>query len=268
MVTNFATGVIEGIDDAVNVGQNAEIVNFGRIENIASAGDDPQDAIDLDSGTITNHSGGQILSTFDAAIDFDAGNGSQSVIVNDGEIRGTIAVEVELGLGSDPANVDNQKIVNNGILTGTSGIAAVLGAGDDIVELLAGSEVNGTLLFGADDDSLMLHGTGPLAGAYGDFDGGDDTDTVQFFDLALSDLIGASGTADDLMLTFAFDNNGTPDSFAYHFLDFELFAFGAGSSPAVYSAGAVLAAAAVPVPAAGLLLLAGLGGLAVARRRA
>ncbi|MGR3323658.1 MAG: VPLPA-CTERM sorting domain-containing protein [Pseudooceanicola sp.] len=265
-IRNHATGLIEAVDDALNPGQDVTVHNWGIIRNVAGQGDEAQDAIDLDSGAIHNHAGAEISSTRDAAIDFDAGNGTQSLIDNAGRIAGEYAVMVELGGGSDPANVDSQKIVNRtgAELTGRSGTAAILGLGNDEVELHAGSTLNGALDLGGDDDKLTFFGNTSIDGAYGIFDGGDGQDGAVFDGAFLADLAGVTGTADNLFLTFLGDSR---TEYTYNFVNFELFDFGANGTYRQYASDQIAALAQVPLPAGALLLGAALGGLGMARRR-
>ncbi|WP_375688185.1 VPLPA-CTERM sorting domain-containing protein [Pseudooceanicola sp. LIPI14-2-Ac024] len=286
IIKNFATGIIEGVDDALNPGQNVTIHNWGIIRNIATAADEPQDAIDLDSGDIINHEGAEITSTFDAAIDFDGIERAPgdavvvSKIKNMGKIAGKIGIlvqeydEVEDG-ELLPRNVDVQHVINTGELSGETW-AAVLGEGDDIVELHAGSTLNGGIDLGGDDDTLAIFGPGAISGDYGIFEGGAGEDLAEFHMIDFFDLIGVSGTAELLTLefaealpvsTFSALSAGTPGSFSYTFANFELFDFGADDSPTRYTADDLAAMAAVPVPAAGLLLAGGLAGLGALRRR-
>ncbi len=91
-LTNGVAGVIRANDDAVK-GEDVRIVNFGLIENVGTDATDPQDAIDLDYGSVVNEASGVIRSTLDAAIDFDETEvETASTIVNRGLIEGISAV--------------------------------------------------------------------------------------------------------------------------------------------------------------------------------
>jgi len=262
-LTNY--GTIESyMDDAFNAGQRVEVYNWGTIANRGFAGAEPQDGIDLDSGQIYNYGTGTISSAEDAAIDFDAGNGSQSGIYNEGVIEGAYAVMVETGASGDPANVDRQRIINKGVLRGTSGIAALLGAGMDEVNLYEGSTLEGSIDFGADDDLLAFIGAPAIEGRVGIFDGGDDTDVISMADITMANVLSVTGAADDFVLSLLADLGDPLSEYAYNFVNFELIEIG---DETYTTADFVAGVGAIPLPA-GLPLLAGaLGGLALLRRR-
>ena len=252
-VTNY--GTILGKDDAVKVGTNTVIKNYGVIENIGTNLADPQDAIDLDSGTVENFSGGIIRSTNDAAIDFDEGAGTGE-ITNEGLISGTTAVLVDGG------NTGAQVINNFGSLVGTAGLFADLGEGDDALNHYLGGSLKGGADFGAGMDRMSIFGeqTGDLAGG-AVLDGGADFDVFTFVDYMFSDIVNVSflGGVFDLSL-----DNGA-GLFSLSVTNWEEFAFG----KTLYSAAEVeaLAAPAVPLPAGMVLMLTGLAGLGAARAR-
>ncbi len=256
------TGTIKGFDDAVQVGTGAMITNEGLIENTATAADvlaDPdaaQDAIDLDSGTITNTASGQIISTVDAAIDFDPTT-EASKIENRGVIRGTLAVETAKAEGSDPADAGQQTIDNWGVLEGTSGLALDLGLGDDALNMKLGGTLIGGAQFGGGLDSLsfasdfvfdMDFAGGSL------LDGGAGFDTIFFDNLLLSDLTVKSFAGDTVeLLVF--------DTHLLNFKSWESFTFSDDTRVTFNQLDPV------PLPAGVVLLGSGIAVFAVARRR-
>ncbi|MGI9356270.1 MAG: hypothetical protein ACR2PF_14050 [Rhizobiaceae bacterium] len=169
------SGTITGIDDAIKAGSNTAITNSGVIENVGTPATDPQDAIDIDSGEINNLQSGVIRSTRDAAIDFDKGNGS-GTIINQGTIVGTIGVE------TDAENTGKQTIVNNGLIHGTAGVSLNLRGGKDTVTLNEGGRFVGNVNLGKGRDVFTVG-----SGSFGNFankfitNGGDGAnDTLSF----------------------------------------------------------------------------------------
>lgn len=253
-VTNY--GTIKGFDDALQVGENAVIENYGTIENTQAPGNpDPQDAIDIDSGRITNGSTGVIKSVTDAAIDFDEAEGD-GLIVNRGRIEGTRAVE------TDSANARSQIVDNHGQIIGTSGLALNLGAGADALNMYRGGTVDGGADFGVGIDSLwfasdFFEDAVGLFGGGAIFDGAGSFDTVEFAGVMESDITGVSFSGDVLSLgLFGTAELRLTAWERYVFEDVTLrFDGAAGFAP-------------VPLPAPLLMLLGALGGLALVRRRA
>jgi hypothetical protein len=252
-------GTIEGFDDAIQVGENALIENYGTIENTQTQADidaDPgleaQDAIDIDSGTIINE--GTIRSTTNAAIDYDPG-AATSTVRNSGLITGTIAVN------TDDADTAGQEIFNAGTLAGTEGLALYLGQGEDKLVNLRGSEIVGGADFGTAADSMVFEADffdlaiGSFAGG-ALFDGGEGEDTVSFLGLASTAISGVSLANGELMLSLL----GTGGEATLRLLSWENFQF---ADRTLDVDGLV---AAVPLPAGMLLFGTALAGLCVASR--
>jgi len=256
-------GEIKAFDDAIQVGENATIVNDGLIENTQTAQDlidDPsleaQDAIDIDSGFISNASTGRIISTVDAAIDFDPTTDA-SFIDNAGVIKGTIAVNTAKAEGSDPADEGQQTINNSGLLEGTSGLALDLGLGDDTLNMMMGGTMMGRADFGAGLDSLIFDTNYAFdmdfaGGAL--LDGGDDFDTVFFDNLLFADLT-VKGVAGDTVKFLVFD------TYELNLTSWESFSFSDDRRVMCDQL------TPVPVPAGVVLLGSGIAVMAVARRR-
>lgn len=258
-VVNF--GVIEGFDDALQVNDGALIDNYGRIENIGTNVDDPQDAVDIDSGVINNYAGAVIRSTLDAAIDVDGGERGDVTINNAGLISGTI------GVLQDPENLSAQIITNEGTLTGTSGVAFDLGFGQDRYVHKAGAELNGSGIFGSDDDVMAIHAldiAGPFGGRGALMDGGEDFDLFDLSAFSVTMLTFASygGT----VLTMGLNGGGGEVLFTLTNWESILFSDFSGSQSDV--AARFTDPAPVPLPAGGLLLAFALAGLTGLRRRA
>lgn len=245
------SGTIRASDDGVQVGENAWIENGGLIESVTRGGDeaDPQDGIDIDSGTIVNT--GTIRSDDDAAIDYDASS-TTSYIINSGTISGTTGVLVEKGLTGEAPNIAAQIVTNGGTIEGRAGLALDLGAGDDMLINTAAGILIGGADFGAGDDTADL---AHAARGFGLFDGGAGDDEL-IFRVAFADLSVLSLKGGILSLALSGDMVLTATNW-------ETFTFGDGS----YSYDQIAALAPVPVPAAGLMTLGGMGALAFLRRR-
>lgn len=267
-IYNFAGALIQGHDDAVQVGQDAFIWNEGKILSTGIPGD-PQDAIDIDSGEIVNGASGQIISTLDAAIDFDESTRTSSIL-NEGLIQGKSGIVVE----TDPAEGANTaaQIITNlgGTIHALDGPALLLGAGDDEFYDLGGVVIGGGL-FGAGDDLLSIEGidyAGPFGGAGSVFDGGADTDTARFTEYAFGDIFGVSLLPEGFRLSM--DNgNGLLEIALTNWESFQFFDPIGQSGYVAYDSAAIraLAVAPVPLPAGMVLLLSGVGALALRRRR-
>ncbi|WP_159087098.1 hypothetical protein [Loktanella sp. Alg231-35] len=191
----FNSGRLAAADDAIKIGARGTIVNFGVIENTGTDVDDPQDAIDIDSGVIINQESGVIRSILDAAIDFDSSN-EYALVTNRGVIAGKV------GVLTDPENSGSQEILNMGTIEGTSGVSIQLGSGEDSVSLMSGGRFLGTVALGSGRDEFLL-GEGSFGDTSIDFmvDGGSGLGDDHL------DLTGF-GTITDIMVT-----RSTPDTF-------------------------------------------------------
>lgn len=295
-VINRAGASILAHDDAVKVGRRGAIFNEGILQNIGTDVSDPQDVIDIDTGNIINQ-GGLIASELGDAIDFDEvplDGGSDvaevSIIQNrgDGVIRGQIGVE------TDSANTASQFITlhDTSILEGTSGVAANLGDGEDLVQLNDNARItgdvnlgamndifeitfaevvlDGDVFFGEGSNTLRLIGDGVNVFGGDWFQsnssvvwGGDGVDTLSFLNtepFTSADFTGQFDlsfvSGDRYALDAGFGGNILFDRFDNILL-----------SDGTFSFSELATVAPVPLPAGGLLLLGGLGGLTALRRR-
>ncbi len=259
---NFADiyneGIIEAGEDAVQVGEDANIINYGEINSFGVDGD----GIDVDSGYIENGGVISTVSATGAGIDVDAAAGDL-VVYNLGDIVGNYGILVEDGSGGD-ANTVSQTIINEGIIEGFGGTALSLAAGADVLEMYQGSALIGAADFGTGED-LLYFGLDFFDDAIGAFaggaliDGGDDFDTVLFEDVASTDITGASLIGDVLSLTL-FDG---PLEAVLTLTSWENFSFTDGD----FGLGDIVTPAAVPLPAGILLLGGALGAMGATRRR-
>lgn len=276
-IFNWADGVIEASDDGIQVGENAYIYNSGLIRSVARGGDeaDPQDAIDIDSGSINNARTGRIISDDDAAIDFDA-SVIASTVTNYGLIEGEKGIIVEKGETGEEPNLAAQIISNRatGSIIGRSGVALDLGAGEDGLVAFAGSLIEGVSLFGDDDDRLQFYGN-RFDQAYGIgslFDGGAGEDSIWFgieaasgaftTGYAFSDILGLTRADGIYGLTLA----NTYGELSLYFTNWDIFRFTDGLY-ALSDLDALVEPSAVPLPAGVLLLGGGLAALGGLRRR-
>lgn len=257
----YNEGTITGVDDVINLTTGATIENYGIIANTATAGDEPQDAIDLDAGAITNF--GTISSTYDAAIDFDANVADDATpteaagaAYDDSTIYNAGAIVGKQGIITDHRANSAQHITNFGLISGTDGVALDLYGGDDSAYLGTGSVIDGASFFGAGDDYVVFDLGAPVTTDL--FDGGDDVDTVVFYDYVFADITDYSWAGAVLELNFV-------TGFTTYLTNWESYVFATDAGFDVYDVSAFLPA--VPLPAPVLMLGSALGAMGLVRRR-
>lgn len=284
-------GVVVAGEDAVQFGDgaltnNGEIIGGADEATLeAATGEDfgpaaaDGDGVDIDSGSIINNGVIRSDSPDDAAgidvdevtVDDDPITETLTIVNNPGaEIRGTLGVLVEpAGPTAGTLNETTQIIRNAGLIQGRGGVIMSLAAGDDEVWLLDGSTLLGdTETMGAGPGLVDLGPRDDLLGVsafLGDttgdalFDGGDGFDSF-WLDLPLASTdIMISAAAAGLRLEFGAGGDET----ALTLRNFE----GLRAADGRFLVAADGGLAPVPLPAALPMLAAGLGALAVLRRR-
>lgn len=257
-----------GIEDEDGVQfAGGEVQNYGSI-----TGSD--DGIDVDEGLIVNHAGGVIRSTApdanqNSGVDVDPEYDDEInplrasgalTIMNAGLIEGPTAI------GTDSAATNEVTIINEGTLDGRGGVAIRMAPGQGASSVMATgqSEIHGDVLFGNSDDAFLVGeiASGLLVDGVIDGRGGVDIALFDSFELADFTQFDVSGNA----VSLAFFSAG--DQISANFLDFENWSV-SGTIYDIASLEAAIGAgpAVVPLPAGLPLLLAGLGGLAMIRRK-
>lgn len=248
LIENRGFGVIDSEeDDAIQIGEG-EIFN-ARNAVITSEGGD---GIDIDAGVVINRGLIETTATGEAGIDVDGGPGDLE-IVNSGTIAGAF------GILTDDANTGEQVVFNSGTISAFDGAALYLGDGDDSLLMQRGSEIIGDADFGSGDDVLAFLSADVSFSSGALFDGGDDFDSV-LFDFRPNRF--TTAIYDHGVFTFGI-NDGAFD-WTVSLTNWESFTFRNGLTVSADELASRLAP--VPLPAGGLLLLSGLGLLALRRR--
>ena len=274
------SGTLSGDDEAVEGRDGFDLINRAGALIVSTSGDGVQfgdgtrvnhgtidggdDGVDVDSGLVRNF--GTII-----ARGADGGGVDIDPEAESGDVPGALRIENHdgasitgfVGILADPASQQPLQILNEGTLAGTSG-DAILMAGSQAassVELRGNSMVDGDITFGNGDDTLVL-GDFLIAGdltSGGEIDGAGGTDVARFLGYDFSGLFDVAVSGG--LLSFGFQSL-SGEIMTASLRDFEFLQFADGRY-AVRANGV----AAVPVPAAGLLLGGALFGLAALRRR-
>jgi len=262
-LNNLSGAIIAADEDAVQFG-GGTLINAAGASITGGRNGNDGDGVDMDFGLVENAGVIQSLGAGSAGIDIDEVDIDDNPITdlltirNSGTISGEIGILVEPDLNGGPNN-SAQHVHNSGTISGLDGMAITLAAGDDRVWLESGSLTEGDIDLGAGADALFLSaGIATNRGSL--FDGGDGlTDLLGFEGGILSSEVSFTATGAN-----AFDLNF--DSSQFKIANFEFFDFRDGRF-LLDATGALAAVAPVPLPAGLPLLLAGLGGLALMRRR-
>lgn len=245
-----------------------EAQNFGSI-----TGSD--DGIDVDEGLIVNHLGGVIRST---APDANDNSGIDIDPVYDDEINplrpsGALTImnagliEGPAAIGADPAATGTLTILNEGTLNGRGGTAIRMAPGQGASSVMATgqSEIYGDVLFGNSNDAFIVGEITSGLLVDGLINGGGGVDIALFDSFELADFTQFDVSGNAVSLSFF----SASDLLSASFLDFENWSV----SGTIYDTASLEVAigagpAVVPLPAGLPLLLAGLGCLAMIRRKA
>lgn len=263
-IENTVSGVVSAQEDGVQFGAGTLINNGSIIGGLSADGD----GVDIDSGLIQNGASGQILSfgVGAAGIDVDPLDEDDNpvtdllTIENQGLISGEIGILVDPGEAGAPNNSVQNIIHTGGEILGTSGVAISLAGGDDLVQVGGGAQIFGDVNFDEGEDTLgILSALGIIDSAI--FDGGDGVDTVSFDEISvgLEDVMVAAIGGD--IFRVSFDGNGEVGEF--FITNFELFDI----ADQIVTLADLLDAAVVPLPAGLPLLLTGLAGVGLMRRK-
>ena len=254
--------ISSGGGSAVRLGANSEFAIGSGGSVIGRTSDDPLPGtgVELGSGRFFSESGvaGRGAGGVGLRITGTSGtttidNGFDGVLVGD---AWGLLVE-----GGD-ANTSVQEMVNFGLLGDAS-----FGGGDDSLRVSDSMASTGLVDLGAGNDLLTLSRTLDGLNGFGLFDGGAGLDEVVFEGFALSDLLSVTEAAG--VIEFGFDEGFGGPSLFFDLTNFESYAFDDADFTDMQfrAAYGLITPAAIPVPAAGWLLAAGLGGLAWRGRR-
>ena len=246
---------------AVRLGANSNfsIGEGGFVEGRTSDDPNPGTGVELVSGNFFSES--VVLGSGAGGVGLRiTGQSGLTTIDNgfDGVLAGTdYGILVE---GGD-ANTSVQQVVNFGDLGNVD-----LGGGDDTFAVRDANAFTGDSDLGAGDDRLTISNVSSL-NDFGLFDGGAGFDTAEFESFDLMDLFAVRETSG--VLTFEFLESGmTLPSLFFDLVNFESYDIGGAEfGDAQLRRAYGLPPAAVPAPATGAMLIAGLGVLALRRRR-
>ena len=250
LIENRGVGRITSIeDDAIQFGTG--VVINDRNAEISSTGGD---GIDIDAGAILNRGLIETTASGEAGVDIDEGDGDVDII-NSGTIAGAF------GILTDTGNTGTQTVVNSGTISAFEAQALFLGDGEDSLVLERGSTILGDADFGDGDDTLTVLSRQLTFAPNTLFDGGDGFDTVEL----LGFRPGALTTAVYEAGVFTFGLTGGAADWTFQLTNWESFTFRNGQTVSAEVLADRLAP--IPLPAGGVLLLSGLGLLALRHRR-
>ncbi|WP_291365761.1 Hint domain-containing protein [Acetobacter sp. UBA5411] len=166
-ITGAYDGSGTGDGDGVDIDGYATITNYGTIEGTGASGNgsdglpNGSEGVSIGGGDILNAANAVISGANNGILVDNSSEGNApyaTTIVNAGTIQGLD------GYGIHITDTFGDTITNAGYISGTT-YAILLGSGDDTLNILTGSEIDGTVDGGAGSNTVNLVGTGTFNGA-------------------------------------------------------------------------------------------------------